>query len=464
MPIDMLDAIRTLVLSGVSSGRVSRLGSQPLANIAYLLLANLLRVGLGVVTSAIIFRVLGPQDVGRLTTALSVVGLLSIIGEFGLRDAAINFIARSLRANSSMAGAVGRTFLVSKTFLSTVATGVALSAAGLIASRFFPEAQVESLIRLAAFSLLADGLLGYSLVILEAHQNFAAISLLHAVQSAVRFGLILALFVASQVNLVTLMVLETVVPLAAFIYSLRFLSPDYRALRRPFLAFIGPLFHFSKWIAVAVLCGLLVSRLDVMLLGHYASPAIVGFYAAALTIGSKIDLIKIPVLTTAFPDACRRTGRGDLRDYVRQHLKLTLLISLACLPLFFLGQFIIGLIYGAEYLSAVPAFALLLAANLVSLNVEPSAFVLYPLNKPAWVAAKELLVLAVLLGAGLVLIPLYGMLGAACCVLLRRIAEGVLTYVLAWRYLWRGGESDENPGLHPSAAVLGSVKTESSLP
>ena len=442
----MLKALKALLPS--QSALAVPSADRRLANVLVLLLANLLRAGLGLATSAIIFRAVGPQDMGRMTIVLSTIGLLSIVGEFGMRDAAVNYIARFLQDEPDKADSVGRTFLISKTFLSTVATGVALSVAGLVATRFYPQAQVESLIRLAAFSLLADGLLGYSLVILEAHQNFRVISLLSAIQSLLRFGLILTLFLVAKVNLVSLLVLETVIPLVAFIYSLRYISPAYLVWRRPFLAFLGQLFHMSKWIAVAALASLLASRLDVLFLGYYQAPAMVGTYAAALALVNKIDLIKVPILTTAFPDACRRTRPSDLCGYVRQNLKLTLSISLALLPLLFASGFIIRWLYGIEYVSAAPACNLLLVAYLIGLNAEPAAFVLYPLNKPAWVAGKEFMPLVVFVALGSVLIPRFGLLGAAWSVLLRRLAEALLTSLLVWRYLYRPHTLDHAAAKH----------------
>jgi O-antigen/teichoic acid export membrane protein len=415
--------------------------SRPFAGVVSLILANLFRAGFGVVTGALIYRALGPADIGLITTVLGAVGLLAVIGEFGMRNAAVHFIAQALRTGSSAGEDIGRTFLWSKTFLSTLASGAALFAAGLIASALNGGAAVESLIRLAAFSLLADGLLGYSLVILEAHQRFAPMSVLSGVQTLVRFALVAALFAVSQVNLTTLLVLESVVPLAAFCYSLRFLPRPYLALRRPRWQSLGPLLRFSKWLALAALSSLVLSRIDVLLLSHYHAPALVGVYAAAVTLVGKIDLIKVPILTAAFPDACRQVGKAELKDYVRRHVTLTMIVTVACLPLLLVGNWIIGALYGPVYVSATPVFAVLLVAYLLGLNVEPAAFVLFPLNKPAWVAGKELLSVLVLCTAGLLLIPPYGLVGAALCVLLRRVCEAALTLFLLWRHVWRAEQA-----------------------
>jgi O-antigen/teichoic acid export membrane protein len=125
-----------------------------------------------------------------------------------------------------------------------------------------------------------------------------------------------------------------------------------------------------------------------------------------------------------------------MRVYVSRSLRLTGATSLAMLPLFVVGGLLIVRLYGADYRAAAPAFYPLLAAFLIGLNVEPVAFVLYPLNQPQWVAVNEVAQLAVGLVMGLALIPALGIVGAAWGVLVARIAAALVTFSLVRRFLW----------------------------
>jgi O-antigen/teichoic acid export membrane protein len=403
---------------------------------AYLVAGNILKLALGLAPSVLIFRALGPADVGRLILALNIVSLFSMVGEFGLRDAAVNYVVRFLTAAPEQARQVARTFLVSKVSLAALAGTLAFFSAGLIAARFYPQARVADLIRLGAFSLLADGLLGFSMALLEAQQKFGAMSALGVIQALVRAGAIAALFLAHRLSLTSLLILESLVPLAAFAYSLRLVPRSFVSLRRPVLKHLGLLFQFAKWIAVVALASTIFLKLDVLMLSGFRAPAEVGVYAAAIALVAKLEVLKSAVLTTAFPKACRHTERGELRDYVFGSLRLTGAASLAMLPLFFMGGMLIVWLYGADYGAAAPAFYPLLAAFLIGLNVEPVAFVLYPLNKPQWVAVNEVVQLAFGLAVSLALIPTFGIVGAAWGVLVSRIAAGLVTFGLVRRFLW----------------------------
>jgi O-antigen/teichoic acid export membrane protein len=312
----------------------------------------------------------------------------------------------------------------------------AFFSAGLIAARFYPQARVADLIRLGAVSLLTDGLLSFSMVMLEAQQSFAAMSALGVIQSLVRAGLIAAFFLIRHLSLTSLVIFEFVVPLATFAYSLRLIPRSFVSLRRPLLKHLGLLFQFTKWIAIAALASTLFMKFDVLMLSGLRASAEVGVYAAALALIAKLEAIKNAVLTTAFPQVCRCTEHGEMRTYVSRSLRLTGATSLAILPLFVMGGMLIVWLYGAEYGAAAPAFYPLLAAFLIGLNVEPVAFVLYPMNKPQWVAVNEVIQLAVGLAMSLALIPTFGIVGAAWGVLVARIAAAWVTFGLVRRFLW----------------------------
>ncbi len=410
--------------------------SSQLRGVAFLVGGNVLKLALGFGTSILIFRVLGPSDAGRLTLTLSVVGLLSIIGEFGLRDAAVNYIARWLPTAPERAAGIARTFLASKIFLSALASTVGILGAGWIAASFYPQDKIGDLLALAAFSLFADGLLAFAVVVLEAQQKFAAISLLGVLQAAVRAALVAMLFLAHQVNLYTLLALESIVPLSIFIYSLRLIPRAFYRLRFPLFEHLALLWHFTKWIALAALASAIFLKLDVLILSFYRTPAEVGLYAAAFALVGKLDVVKNAVLTTAFPEACRRSETGALRQYVTRSLRFTGLASLAFLPLFVIGGYLIELIYGVAYRGAIIALYPLLAAYLIGLNAEPVAYVLYPLNQPRWIAASDLMQLAFNVVVNLALIPRFGIIGAAGGVLLTRVVAASITFILVRRFLW----------------------------
>lgn len=406
-----------------------------LSSLAWLIASNLLKLVLGIAASAIVFRTLQPVGASQVALTLSITGLLSLIGEFGLRDAAVTFIGRALPANPERAQSVARTFFLAKLALSLLAGTLAYFAAGWITAAFYPGAGVANLIQLGAFSLLTGSLLGFSLAVLEAQRSFRILGVLGIVQAVIRTFLILVLFTTNNINPVTLILLEALVPLLVFFYSLRFIPSAFYRLRAPFLEHLPAMFHFAKWIAVAAVASTIFLRLDVLMLSYFRPPAQVGLYAVALALAGRLDIVKSAILTTSFPEATRRTSTADLRHFVRQSWHLTGLASLFILPLLVMGNTLIVWLYGSAYADAVAAFIPLLLAFLCGLNAEPISYVLYALNKPQWIARMDLGLLLLNFSLNMALIPAAGIAGAAYGLLVTRIAGALVTVWMVRRAL-----------------------------
>src|SRR3990172_3573903 len=93
--------------------------ARPLRNVAILLAGSAVRLGLGFIASVLTYRALPPADAGRLTVVLSLVGVFSLLAEFGFRDAAVNYIAGA--ASVAEAQRVAHSFLAAKMLFGTLA-------------------------------------------------------------------------------------------------------------------------------------------------------------------------------------------------------------------------------------------------------------------------------------------------------------------------------------------------------
>ena len=412
---------------------------RPLRNIGVLLAGNVLRLGLGFLASALTYRVLSPEDAGRFTLALTLVGLFSIFAEFGFRDAAVNFVAGA--ASPSNVQAVARSFLVAKLLFGTLAAALLAVLAQWILGRWYPGTVAPGLVRFAALSLFTGGLLNYVQTLLEARQAFGALSLISTAQALLRAAAITWLYFTGRIALWPLLALEVFLPVVLLMYGQRFLPRDWLSLRPPLFAAFGRLWRFSRWIAVTAIAATIFLRLDVLLLGHFHPAAEVGVYGVALALLAKFEIAENALLTTTFPEACRYTAKKDLRAYVSRTLRLTGLASLGFLLFLPFVRWLLQLLYGPAYAGAAPPFGLLLVGFVIGLNFQPAAYVLYPLNRPQWIAASDVLQLICNAALGLWLIPRYGAPGAALTVLATRVVGAIVMFVLvAWSLRWRAGE------------------------
>ncbi len=413
--------------------------SQPLRNLSVLLVGNFFRLGLGFLASALTYRVLSPEAAGRFTLVVTLVGLFSIFAEFGFRDAAVNFIAGA--ASPAEAQTVARSFLVAKLSLGTLAAALLALLAQWILNRWYPGAVAPGLVRFAALSLFTGGLLNYVQTLLEARQTFGALSLISTAQALLRTAAMVLLYVTGRIALWPLLALEVLLPVVLLVYGQRFLPRELISLRPPLFAALARLWRFSRWIAVTAIAATIFLRLDVLLLGHFQPAAEVGVYGVALALLAKFEVVETALITTTFPEACRYTAKKDLRAYLLRTLRLTGLASTGFLFFLPFARGLLLLLYGAAYAGAALPFGLLFVGFIIGLNSQPAGYVLYPLDRPQWIAASDVLQLIFSAALGLWLIPVYGVMGAALTVLTTRLLGAVLTFALvAWFLRGPAGE------------------------
>lgn len=408
---------------------------RPIRDIAILTTGNLVRLGVGVVASALTYRALAPSDAGRLAIVVGLVSVFSFVAEFGFRDAAVNEIAGA--ASPAEAASVARSFLIAKILFGTLAAVLLAGLAGWIVNGWYGGAVQPGLVRFAAIALLTGGLLNYVQTLLEARQSFGALSLISMMQGGLRAGLIGLLFLTGRLALWPLIGLEVALPLALLAYGQRLLPSALRP--RPLASLgkhFGRLWRFGRWIAVAATASTIYLSLDVVLLGHFRRAAEVGLYGAALALLAKFEVVQNAILTSAFPEACRYRSRVELRAYLLRTLRITGLASIAFLLALPLASPLLLVLYGAPYAGATLPFAILLIGFVVGLNAQPAAFVLYPLERVRWIAAGDLLQLFFMTGVGLWLIPVMGATGAALAVLFTRLLGAGLTTAFVRRALW----------------------------
>jgi len=159
------------------------------------------------------------------------------------------------------------------------------------------------------------------------------------------------------------------------------------------------------------LLGILVRQLDQVLVVGLLAPALMGLYVVALSAARMLEVFQTAVTVVLFPRATGRTPEEVVAltgRAVRGNTTATVLVA-AGLALF--GPWLLGFVYGQEFLGASGVFRLLLLEAVLG----GCAFVL----GHAFLAVGRPEILTVLQGIGvglsvvlvLVLVPRYGLIG-----------------------------------------------------
>ena len=152
----------------------------------------------------------------------------------------------------------------------------------------------------------------------------------------------------------------------------------------------------------------------------------VGLYALALSLATKVDILNRSLRTVLLPAVSSLSSKKAYLQHLRQSLRRSLVMATLLVLGLPLAAPLIVFFYGDAYSRSVGVFYLLTAIVLMELFTVPLILLAYPMNMPRLIAVSDGLGVAVLIAAAGFLIPLWGMYGAALAKLAAKTLSAVV--------------------------------------
>lgn len=217
-----------------------------------------------------------------------------------------------------------------------------------------------------------------------------------------------------------------------------------RRLARELAAKVSPRYAAGEWMMTALpicfisACELLQQNLDVLVLTRYVDASHVGIYFAAQKSIGLVAFVNYAVGSAMAGRLSALNARGDregVRKAVQQGALLTFLPSIAgAVALLAIGGPLLSM-FGKEFTSGTSLMFVLAAGFVIRAAVGPAEYVLRMLGEQklcAWVLGSTA---AVYLLLALILVPLYGTMGAAAANTATMAMSALMFWVLAKRKL-----------------------------
>lgn len=197
-----------------------------------------------------------------------------------------------------------------------------------------------------------------------------------------------------------------------------------------------------KWMAVAFPIFLvegffhLLTNADVVMVGFFRPPDEVGVYFATVKILALVHFVFFAVKAGASQQFAAYTepeDRPELRVFARQTVGWTFWPSLAIgVAVLVFGEFLLSL-FGAEFTAGYPLLFVLVGGVMVRAAVGPAESLLNMTGNQNICATIFAAVLIVNVLLNIVLIPVYGLMGAAVATALATFLEAALLFIVTWR-------------------------------
>jgi len=406
------------------------------------LIGMIFRIGAGYIFKVYLGRTLGPEPLGMYALGMTIIAFLGVFNGFGLPQTAVRFVAHY---TSSGNAEQLRQFVVS-------ATGIVLSAnvaLGLlilwfgpwVAVHFYHTPALTPYMTLLAAIMMLGALTGLYGKIVQGHKE---VSRLTVITDFVGTPLTIALTVVLTAWGVGLRgyLLAQVLSAAAVLGLLGRLvwklTPGVHLLKVKFSLPESQVTSFSATVAGMALLNFLIGQSDKVLIGFYSNARLLGIYAVAASLVAYIPIALQSVNQIFSPVISDLHTRGERQLLERIYQTLTRWVLAFTLPL------VIVIIVFSKPLMRVfgPGFesgwlVLVIGAlgQLINSGVGSVGFLLLMSGNESKLIRVQAAAALITVGLGLLLVPRWGIVGAAIVVAITTVFTNILNLVLVHQLL-----------------------------
>jgi len=164
--------------------------------------------------------------------------------------------------------------------------------------------------------------------------------------------------------------------------------------------------------------GVLSGYLDQVVIVFLLQPAAVGAYVVAISLSRVLFIAQGAVSTVLFPSIAALEPTVVV-DMVARATRITTLVNTAgAMGLAIVGPWLLLLLYGTRFSAAVVPFLILLAEAVVTSAARTLSQAFSGTGRPSMVTVMEGVGVGASFAAMLIVVPAWGIVGAACCTLL----------------------------------------------
>ncbi|AFM16087.1 membrane protein involved in the export of O-antigen and teichoic acid [Mycolicibacterium chubuense NBB4] len=370
----------------------------------------------GFVGNAVVARLLGPEKLGVFAYAVWCVTVAATVAAMGIDLVQQRFIP-NLRAegrNDEAEGLIGTTTRFS--MMSTVVVGVVLFGylywPGRSAMEGGSEGSRDVILAVALTWFVCWKLSDLYLFYLRGEQRFGELARLSAVSALMKVAtMALGAWLFGIPGALAGYIAGTVLPASRMFRLLRKKPSVDAALKREVIRFA-----LGSWVA-GVIGTLVFGRTQIVFLEHYTGLGAVGMFAAAVTVAEMAVQLPPLLLSALLPRFSEQHGLGAHESMLRLYRTTTALIAMVivplCLGLAAIAPVLIPVLFGAEFADAIPVASVLLIAAAVSSLGVTTLYLLYSAGKTGLLVVSNGVGLAGTVALGFLLIPRFGLMGAA---------------------------------------------------
>jgi O-antigen/teichoic acid export membrane protein len=382
-----------------------------------------INAGTGIITA----RALMPAGRGQLAAMILWPSILASFTALGVPSSLIYFFRLSMTGRSPEQ----RERIVATGLVMSVLTGILATIIGVIFIPHWMKQYSPETIRAAQWFMIVTPVTAVTLAgksILEAAGSFSSSNLLQLSTPLFTAVPLVVLWAVHRLDPFTAACTYIFAALPSFVYLLYRLKPLVTHLRGD-VASAKLLLGYGVRSYGTDLLGTLALQVDQVLVVRFLTPTAMGSYVVMLSLSRMLNLVYNSVTMILFPKAAGLTAEAVLALTERCARVATIVSAAAAIFVYIFGPFFINLLYGREYGSALSSLRILL----IEVTLAGTAYVLaqafMALGRPGVLTILQAIGLSISIPLMILLIPRWGIKGAAFALLASTLAR--LVFLMA---------------------------------
>ena len=386
--------------------------------VAYTSIAHILNIILLFVGLAIAVRFVSPHEFGKFVLLSVVAQFLTMLADFGIRTAVVKFLS----AETKMQGEIASTCIAASLFASA-AILIVVWCLGDTLIFIFNLSDLTNLKLFVFFLFFPQHFQSQLTSFLQGLHLYGRFASVQVFGAGAKCLLILLLVMVFPFGFTGLMI--ATIGGTALSCLLAFILTPLRLVPQINLPMLRRLLSFGLPIQIGGFCGFVFERADAIMLGAFLGPVSVSIYEVGYKIPNQIRNFFEAFRSIFFPHLSHYYGKGDY-FLARTELKTTLrLVSFAMTGLTLValmyGRDLITLLFSATYAPSGAVFFILMIGISVGMANYFMGTALLASGRAKATLFASIPEALINVGINLLLIPGYGVIGAAWASTLSRV-------------------------------------------
>ncbi|MCW3793544.1 oligosaccharide flippase family protein [Paenibacillus sp. LS1] len=187
------------------------------------------------------------------------------------------------------------------------------------------------------------------------------------------------------------------------------------------------LFGYGSRVFGVELLGTLYTQFDKIIILALLTPRDFGLYSVVFALSRIYNAVQNAISSVVFPKVTGLPQDQVIRTVGRAFRLSLIIMTIIVVPTMFIGNWLMGVLFGKEFLEASQAFYILAFECIIGGGSWILASAFNALGRPGLVMIRQLIALSVTIGLFFVLTPLWGLNGIAIALLLGSIVRMLVT-------------------------------------